>query len=1017
MGRRLLSSASFGEVRSEADDCELDWPFGGLDAVDRDELRETAYEIFFTSCRSAPGFAGRSALNLSPADEGAAAASKPEKAAPGGGGTQMVVKSRIKRSLGLRTRRVRAMTHMGSAAAGGGGGGGTASPVKVKRPMTSAEIMRQQMGVTEQNDNRLRKTLTRSLVGQTNKKVETIVLPLELLRHLKPSEFNDAHEYHQWQRRQLKILEVGLLLHPSVPLDQKNAAAVRLREIVRSTELKAIDTSKNSEAMRALNKCVGILAWRNPNNSPMEACHWADGYPLNIHIYLSLLRSIFDLRDETVVLDEVDELVELMKKTWPTLGINRMIHNVCFTWVLFEQYVMTGQVEPDLITATLAMLVEVANDAKRPDREPGYVRVLSATLASMQGWAERKLLDYHQGFEDGAVAMMENVLCLALSTAKMRTEDISCHECSPMLVERRNKAPSNSFSGNRVDHYIKSSIKNAFTRIFENGNGRADSMIVEVEEDPSEILMQLIRETENLAMVEKETYSPILKKWHPVPTAVALVTLHNCFGIVLKQCISRITGLTNELVRVLQTATKLEKVLVQMVVEDAADCDDGGKGIIKEMTSYDVDTIILNLMRAWIDERLKIGRQCVNRAKDNENWNPKSKTEPYAQSAVDLMKLAKVTVEEFFEIQVGARDELVQVLADGLESLVQEYTSFIASCGTKQSYVPALPPLTRCNQDSVLLQLWKKAAAPCQAGMDACTVPVKAAGGGGGSSEQPNKPRSSTSRGTQRLYVRLNTLHYILALLHSIDKSLSFFSRASHSPSPRRTPLGNHQYRRRIIAPTHFDLARTAIHAAILQVSEIAAYRLIFADSASNFYNSLYAYSVAESRIQPTLRALKQNLNLLVAVLTDRAQPGAVREVMKVCFECFLTVLLAGGPARAFTRSDYEMVVEDFGSLKRVFCSSGEGLVAEDVVEKEAAPVEAVVALMGLPTEQLVEDFIMMASKAGMAFAGGQRMPMPPTTRKWNRSDPNTVLRVLCHRDDDVANRFLKKTFQLPKRR
>ncbi|KAG1361488.1 putative protein unc-13 [Cocos nucifera] len=162
-----------------------------------------------------------------------------------------------------------------------------------------------------------------------NKTVETIVLPLELLRHLKPSEFNDAHEYHQWQRRQLKILEAGLLSHPSVHLDQKIAAAVRLREIVRSTEVKPIDTSKNSEAMHALDNCVGTLAWRNPNNSPMEACHWADGYTLNIHIYLSLLRSIFDLRDETVVLDEVDELVELMKKTWATLGINRMIHTQC----------------------------------------------------------------------------------------------------------------------------------------------------------------------------------------------------------------------------------------------------------------------------------------------------------------------------------------------------------------------------------------------------------------------------------------------------------------------------------------------------------------------------------------------------------------------------------------------------------------------------------------------------------------------------------------------------------------
>lgn len=930
----------------------------------------------------------------------------------------MVANSRIKRSLGLRTRRARVMTQMGSPMAGGG----TASPVKFKRPMTSAEIMRQQMGVTEQIDNRLRKTLTRSLVGQMNRGVETIVLPLELLRHLKPSEFNDAHEYHRWQRRQLKILEAGLLSHPSVPVDPKNAAAVRLRAIVRSSEVRPIDTSKNSEAMRALNNCVGTLAGRkNPNNSPTQACHWADGYPLNIHIYLCLLRTIFDLRDETVVLDEVDELVELMKKTWPTLGINRMIHNVCFTWVLFEQYVMTGQVEPDLTTATLAMMVEVASDAKSHDREPGYVRVLSATLASMQGWAERKLLDYHQGFEDGAVGMMENVLCLALSTAKIRTEDISSNGNSPMLVERRNKTPNNSFAGNRVDRYIRSSVKNAFTRIFENGNGRVDSMVVVVEEDPTEILMQLIRDTENLAMVETETYSPILKKWHPVPTAVALVTLHSCFSIVLKQYVSKIASLTNELVRVLQTATKLENLLVQMVVEDAAECEDGGKGIVKEMASYEVDTIILNLMRSWIDERLKMGRQCVSRAKENENWNPKSKTEPYAQSAVDLMKLAKVTADEFFEIQVGARDELVQVLADGLESLVQEYTSVVASCGTKQTYVPALPPLTRCNQDSILLQFWKKAAVPCQAGMQPCTTPVKPVGGGssGGSSDHPNKPRSSTSRGTQRLYVRLNTLHYILALLHSIDKSLSFFSRTGHPPSPRRTPLGNHQCRRRMVAHTHFDLARSAIHTAILQVSEIAAYRLIFADSAGSFYNSLYVHSVASSRIQPTIQALKQNLSLLATVLTDRAQPGAVREVMKVSFECFLTVLLAGGTGRAFTRADYEMVVvEDFGNLKRVFCSSGEGLVAEEVMEKEAAPVEAVLTLMGLPTEQLVEDFSTIACKAGVeGGGGGHRMPMPPTTRKWNRSDPNTVLRVLCHRNDDVANRFLKKTFQLPRRR
>jgi hypothetical protein len=44
-------------------------------------------------------------------------------------------------------------------------------------------------------------------------------------------------------------------------------------------------------------------------------------------------------------------------------------------------------------------------------------------------------------------------------------------------------------------------------------------------------------------------------------------------------------------------------------------------------------------------------------------------------------------------------------------------------------------------------------------------------------------------------------------------------------------------------------------------------------------------------------------------------------------------------------------------------------------------------------------------------------MPMPPTTRKWNRTDPNTILRVLCYRNDRVANHFLKRNYQIAKRR
>ncbi|KAF8401961.1 hypothetical protein HHK36_012912 [Tetracentron sinense] len=1005
--RESLAGSSSASFRSEPDletETDLDWSFGKLDSVYHDDLRETAYEIFFTSCRSSPGFGARNTLMYYPAVQDSG-----EGGGGGGGprasGVGSVAASKIKRALGLKTMKRSSTKKTGGSGSNSSSQGSnsgraftTVPQTRIKRPMTSAEIMRQQMRVTEQYDNKLRKTLMRILVGQMGRRAETMILPLELLRHLKPSEFYDSHEYHIWQKRQLKILEAGLLLYPSIPLDSSNTFAMSLREIIRGSETKPLDTGKNSETMRTLCNCVVTLSCRSLNGSPTGLCHWADGFPFNIHLYLSLLHSIFDIKDETLVLDEIDELLELMKKTWSTLGINRSLHNVCFTWVLFQQYVATAQVEQDLLCASIAMLAEVANDAKRTDREVIYVKFLSSVLASMQGWSEKRLLNYHESFHKGTIGIMENILPLALSAAKILDEDVMNLGAAG---QERGDAILDS-TVNRVDYYIRSSLRNAFTKILENGN--SNSMTVKVEEDASEALLQLAKETEDLALKERETFSAILKRWHPIATGVAAVTLHNCYGVVLKQYLAGVSMLTNETIWVLQIAGKLEKVLVQMVVEDSVDCEDGGKAIVREMVPYEVDSIILRLLRTWIVERLKKGREYLDRAKETETWNPKSKTEPYAQSAVEIMKLVKETVDDFFDIPVGVSGNLVQDFADGLELLFQDYSSFVASCGSKQSYIPTLPPLTRCNRDSKLLKLWKKAN-PCNVGIEDSHQ--------GGSTDGHN-PRPSTSRGTQRIYIRLNTLHYLISHLHSLDKTLSFSPRPTPSPH-KRFP---NSHRHLATSPSYFDLALSSIQTASQHVSEVAAYRLIFLDSNSVFYDSLYMGDVANSRIRPFLRLLKQNLTLLTAIVADRAQPLAVKEVMKASFEAYLMVLLAGGGSRIFSRSDHEMIEEDFESLKRAFCTCGEGLVAEEVVNREADVVEGVVRLMGQCTEQLVEDFSIVACEAsGMGIVGaGQKLPMPPTTGRWNRADPNTILRVLCHRNERAANIFLKKTFQLAKR-
>lgn len=479
-GKSCAAPASSLSALVPESDYDIQWPFGDVFGFTPEDLHETAYEIFFTSCRSCPGFGGKTSLNYYPSNRDGGGGRSPGKGNENGEADSLAVTSRVKKSLGLKTlrrsvsnRRMSFPSSPNGVSAGAGGWlsmspglGYTVPPSpasRARRPMTCAEIMRQQMRVMEQSDIRLRKTLMRSLIGQMGRRTESIILPLELLRHLKPSEFSSQKEYHLWQKRQLAVLENGLLLHPSVPLESSNSSAALLRQIIRSADSEPLNTSSNSESMRTLSRAAASLALRNTNNanakSTSETCHWADGYPLNMNIYACLLRSIFDLKDETVVLDEVDELLELMKKTWSTLGITREIHNLCFAFVLFHQYVVTSQLEPDLLGAALTVLsTEVEKDAKR-EKDEVYTRMVASVISTVLDWAEMRLLDYHEYFHKSNVHVMETLLPLALSARHILRGDLS----TSGAIEEGEAAMDSA--RDQVDKYVRAAVKNAFSKV------------------------------------------------------------------------------------------------------------------------------------------------------------------------------------------------------------------------------------------------------------------------------------------------------------------------------------------------------------------------------------------------------------------------------------------------------------------------------------------------------------------------------------------------------------------------
>lgn len=944
-------------------------PFGELGLIfTSPELRETAYEILVASCRSAGSgkpltFVSTSERSFSGRGERGLTSSPSLQRS-----LSLVAVSKVKRALGLKSKKKGVETELG--------------PSRVKdsasQGKTVGELIRVQMRVSEQTDSRVRRGLLRVAAGQLGRRIESIVLPLELLQHLRPSDFPNQRDHDIWQRRTLKVLEAGLLVHPHLPVDKKDIAPQQLREIIRGAQKKSMETGKHSESMQLLQRVALSLACRSFDGSS-DTCHWADGFPLNLRLYQILLESCFDINEKSSVIEEVDELLELIKKTWVVLGISQTFHNLCLLWVLFNQYVATDQVENDLLLAANNMLVEVEKDAKSA-KDPSYVKILSSTLSMILGWAETRLLSYHDTFYRVNLDKMENVLSLAVSSATILVEN--------SLYEYHKKGKETDIQRNRVDSYIRSSVRNAYSQEREKLISSRKSF--KKQQSPLPTLCVLAQNVSDVAFNEREIYSPLLKRWHPLATGVAVATLHACYRKELKQFISGISELTPDAIQVLIAADKLEKDLVQMAVADSVESEDGGKAIIQEMTPYEAEAVVASLVKSWIITRVERLGEWVERNLQQEVWNPQANRERVAPSSIEVLRIVDETLEAFFLLPIPMHPVLLPDLLSGIDRCLQNYISKTKNaCGSKSNFLPVMPGLTRCSRSSKFSVFRKKDRANM--------VP--------GRKSQVGTSDREDSYSVTRLCVRINTFYHIRKQLELlVQRSTSHLKNAGcvHDNDLTRG-LGK-----------KLELSTAACVEGIQQLSEITSYKIIFHDLSHVLWDYLYVGDVSSSRIEPFLDELEHHLEIISATAHDRVRTRVITDVMKAAFEGVLLVLLAGGPSRAFTLQDVILIDEDLKSLKDLFWSNGDGLPI-DLIEKSSVTLKDIVALFHIDTQSLVEQFKQTVLDTYGASAKS-RLPLPTTSGQWKITEPNTVLRVLCLRNDETASKFLKRTYNLPKR-
>ncbi|GAB4832155.1 Protein unc-13 [Ancistrocladus abbreviatus] len=843
------------------------------------------------------------------------------------------------------------------------------------------EIMRVQMEISEAMDIRTRQGLLNALAGKVGKRMDTLLVPLELLCCISRTEFSDKKSYIRWQKRQLNMLEEGLINHPAVGFGESGRKSSELRNLlakIEESEFLAASAGElqRSECLRSLRDVVIPLA-EKPVRGDLtgEVCHWADGYHLNVRLYEKLLLSVFDILDEGKLTEEVEEILELLKSTWRVLGITETIHYTCYAWVLFRQFVITS--ERGMLRHAIEQLKRIPLKEQRGAQERLHlnslqsrvegemgsqnISFLQAFLIPIQKWADRQLGDYHLHFLEAL--QMEEIATVAMVSRRLLLEEPGLGMPSICVSDQ-----------DQIELYITSSVKNAFSRVLHTIDGTSETL----HEHP---LTLLAEETKKLLKKDATLFIPILSQWHPQATVVSASLLHKLYGIKLKPFLDQAEHLTEDVASVFPAAESLEQYII--ATWTSAYGEEVAQAYCRKLTRYQIETLSGTLVMRWVNSQLGRILAWVERAILQERWDPISPQQRHGSSIVEVYRIVEETVDQFFALTVPMGSGELNSLSRGIDNAFQVYANqIVGNLGKSEDLIPPVPVLTRYRKEAGFKAFVKKEL------LD---------------QKLPEEKKSSEIfvLPTPTLCVQINTLYYAVSHLNKLEDSISE-RWLKKKPSEKFSKHSLDEKSRSFNLKITFDGSRKDLNGAIDRICEYTGTKIIFWDLRESFIDGLYRPSVSHSRVEALIEPLDMALNQLCHIIVEPLRDRIVTSLLQASLDGLLRVLLDGGPSRVFSPSDAKLLEEDLDVLKEFFISGGDGL-PRGVVENLIARVRHVIKLQGYETRELIED---LRSASGLVLQGGKSKL---------GVDANTLLRILCHRSDSEASQFLKKQYKIPK--
>ncbi|XP_019413254.1 PREDICTED: uncharacterized protein LOC109325381 isoform X1 [Lupinus angustifolius] len=843
------------------------------------------------------------------------------------------------------------------------------------------ETMRVQMEIPESMDIKTRQGLLKAVVGIVGKRMDTLLIPLELLCCVSQTEFSDKKAFIRWQKRQLKVLEEGLVHHPAVGFGECGHKTNELRILLAKIEeseflLSSTGELQRKECLRSLRE-IAISLVERPARGELtgEICHWADGYHFNVRLYEKLLLSVFDMLDEGKLTEEVEEILELLKLTWRVLGISETIHYTCYAWVLFRQYAITS--EQGILLHAIEQLKKIPLMEQRGQQESLHLKslrskvegeqdmsFLQSFLTPIKRWTDRQLGDYHLHFSESS-ATMEKMVAVAMITRRLLLEE-------PGTVCNLTMRSFPVSDVDQIELYISSSVKSAFARALQ--------VVERVDMSHEHPLALLAEELKKLLKRDSGTFMAVLSQRHSQAAVVSASLVHKLYGNRLKPFVDGAEHLSKDVISVFPAAESIEQFVMVLITSVCQ--EHNAKILFKKLNLYQIETKSGTLVLRWLNSQLGRILDWVERAIQQEHWEPISPQKRHAGSIVEVYRIVEETVDQFFALKVPISFTELNSLFRGIDNVLQVYAnSVVNDLASKEDLIPPVPILTRYSKEARIKAFLKKELFDTR-------MPDE------------TTPNEISVIATPTLCVQLNTLYYEIIHLNKLVDSI--WERWTSKRSQEKLIKKSLDEKSKSFSQKDIlDGSRKAINAAMDRICEYTGTKIIFCDLRVPFIDNLYNPTVSGSRVDALIEPLDMELNQLCDIVVEPLRDRIVMSLLQASLDGLLRVILDGGSSRVFFPGDAKLLEEDLEVLKEFFISGGDGL-PRGVVQNQVAHVRHVIKLHDYETQELVED---LKCASGMEMQGGKCKL---------GADFKTLLRILCHRGDSEASQFLKKQFKIP---